>query len=420
MPLKGVDDKYKQPLERSAFRTSWTQPEGPSDVLIHEARILDINLVNWTVDCVTVFDGKRFFDIQVAAPYLHSNQGEGIYTMPEVGAKCLVCVPSDGPPPFVLAFVMPPEAISDAGSEQAPQGTQGGQGGPTTTPTDSTYSGGRMRAKPGDIVMKGRDGNFVVLHRGGVLQIGCSQLAQRIFIPLGNLVTDISQNYNHFNTGGSVNWGVRAESPEENQETEYRHTFRVFANDEFADIRLAVGRIHQIVPEKPGEDSSAIDLEQLQIGTDADVVFEMVLAPGGFDTDAGQPVTNARDLTKLKFFFDRDGNTMFRSEGSVSLRVKKKLRIRVDDTIEVFGKKSFTLECDDIARIRGGKLLELTTKDGQVKINGGTKPVAHVGSQILITLVTPVPITTSQGPGTILAGATFSGSVSTGNPSILV
>ncbi len=420
MALKGVDDGYQNPLTRSAFRTSWTIPEGGAPAYIHEARILDVNLTNWTVDCVTVFDGKRFFDIQVASPYLNPSQGEGIYVVPEAGSKCVVCIPSDGPPPFVLAFILPSEAVMDASSDQAPAGTQGGQA-ITKRPTDSTFSGGRARGKYGDIVMKGRDGNFVILHRGGVLQIGATELAQRICIPIGNLVTDISQNYNHFNSGGSINWGIRASSPEENPETEFKQTFRVYANDETADIRVAVGKVHQTVPEKIGEESSALDLEELNIGKDSPVVFEMVLAPGhGFETDSGTPSSDTRDAVKLKLFFDRAGGAMLRAEGAVSLRIRKKLRLRGDDNLEFFSKKDITMECEDNLRLIGKKTAEISTDGGVLTLNGGTKPVAHVGSQIMITTVVPIPINTSQGPGTILAGAVFSGSVSTGNPTIRV
>lgn len=383
-----------------------------------EARIIDINRKNWTVDCHTVFDQKSFFDIQVATPYVHYTRGEGIYVMPDIGAKCLVCIPSDGPPPFVLAFLMPPETVSDAGSEQAPAGTQGLQGD-VVSPSDSTYAGGRPQAKPGDIVLRGRDGNFCILHRGGVLQVGSTELAQRIYIPLQNLVTDIAQNYNHFNSGGAISWGIRTSSAEDNPETEYKQTFRVYAGDEFADIRCAVGKVHQPIPEKPGNDSSSLDLSELEIGTEDPVVFEMVLAPGGFDTNNGSPNSSARDAVKLKMFFDRAGGAMLRAEGSVSLRVRKKLRIRADDSIELLGEKSVTIEGKDVINIRG-KAIQLTTNDGVVSLNGGTKPVAHVGSQILITTVAPIPITTSVGPGTINAGAIFSGSVSTGNPTIRV
>ena len=414
MPLPGVDDGYVNPLDRSAFRTSYFVPEGGAPAYIHEARILDVNLTNWTVDCITNFDGKRFFDIQVASPYLNPNHGQGIYVMPEIGSKCVVAIPSDGPPPFVLSFILPAEKVTEATPEEEDARSA------ATTPTGSTFSGGRARAKPGDIVMKGRDGNFVILHRGGVLQFGATELAQRICIPIGNLITDISQNYNHFNSGGSINWGVRPGATEGNQETEFKQTFRVFANDETADIRVAIGKVRITVPEKPGNTSSALDLAELEIGTKDPVVFEMVLAPEeGFDTDSGTPTSATRDAVKLKMFFDRAGGAMLRCEGSVSVRVRKKLRIRADDTIELISKKGITLSAGGGVSITGGPTLNLGTDGGVVTLNGGTKPVATVGSQVLIVSVVPIPITTSAGPGTILAGAVFSGSVSTGNPTVL-
>lgn len=414
MALLGVDDNTKNPMDRSPFRTAWTVPEGAGMPLIHEAKILDVNMVNWTVDCVTVFDQKRFFDIQVAAPYLHSNRGEGFYAVPEIGAKCVICLPSDGPPPFVLAFIMPAETLTDTSSDEAPDGTESN----AQQPRGSTFRGGRGKGKPGDVVWRGRDGNFVIMHRGGVLQFGSTELAQRICVPLGNLVTDISQNYNHFNSGGSVNWGLRPGSPDENPETEYRHTFRVYANDEFADIRAALGKVHVPVPEPSGDAGSSLDLAALGIGGSEITVFEFVLAPGGFDSDAGQP-QDAQNKTKFRMFIDRAGGTMLRAEGAVSFRTKKKLRIRADEGFEVFTKQAISMTAEGGIRIQG-KSLELATDGGTVSLNGGTKPVAHVGSQVLITTVVPIPVVVGGVAGVITAGAIFSGSVSTGNPTVKV
>lgn len=417
MGLLGVDDS-KNPLDRSPFRTAWTIPEGFGVPIIQEARVLDVNMVNWTVDCVSVFDQRRYFDIQVASPYLHANRGEGIYALPEIGAKCVICVPSDGPPPFVLAFLMSSEALRPAGVNF--DGSADPDGEDSDQSPGSTYRGGREKGVPGDINLRGRDGNFLILRRGGVLQVGSTELAQRICVPLGNLVTDISQNYNHFNTGGSINWGLRPGSPDENPETEYRHTFRVYANDEYADVRVALGKVHNLVPEPVGDAGSTVDLQQLGIGTSSVTVFEFALAPGGFDSTAGQP-QEARDKTKFRMFIDRAGGAMLRAEGSVSFRTKKKLRIRADEGFEVFTKGSAIIEAEQGLRIQG-RNLELATNGGTVSINGGTKPVAHVGSQILITTVVPIPVI---GPGlpptaAISAGAVFSGSVSTGNPTVKV
>jgi hypothetical protein len=422
MPLKNVDDHHGEfPMERTAFRTSWTQPEGAFAAFVHEARIIDVNLTNWTVDCATVFDQKRYFDIQVASPYLHPNVGEGIYAVPEVGCKCLVCIPSDGPPPFVLAFIMPVETRADTATDQAPDGTGGGN------ISDSTFGGGRPAPKLGDIYMRGRDGNFVILHRGGVLQIGSTELAQRIYIPLSNLVTDISQNYNHFNTAGAINWGIRPGSPDENPECDYRQTFRVFANDEFADVRLSIGQEHNPALEPAGDDGATSDMEQLGVNTDNNINVEFLVAPGGFDSTSstfGDGI-DSRDVTKFRFVIDRGGNVMMRSEGSVVVRVKEKLRVRVDGDVEIFSDDgNMTLQSKGLMRLQGGDALELATDGGVVKLNGGSKPVASVGSQINIVTTVPIPILVSAPapgtPGVISAGAVFNGMVTTGNPTILV
>lgn len=409
--LKGTGaGGQRNAMQQTSRVRSWLQGEGSIPSHIHESRVIDVNLVNWTVDVVTTFDPKRYFDIQVCSPYMHPNNGDGISVMPEIGSKCLVCIPSDGPPPFVLGFYMPMEATF--GEDEENTTTK------ATTPKGASFSGGRPRAKPGDIYIKGRDGNFVTLHRGGVLCIGSTPLAQRIYIPLGNLITDYSQNYQHFNAAGSINWGIRQNS--DNPESEHKQTFRVYANDEFADIRIAAGKVQMPVLEPNGEAGSSSDLSALSIGKPDPVVFELVVAPGGFDTTAGTPESSTQNGTKLRLFFDRAGGTMFRTEASVSLRIKKKLRLRVDDTMEVFGKKSITMESKTSMRLFAKDLVEVGTSGGVLKLNGGTKPVAHVGSIVRITVGAPVPIVVGGVSGTISSGAIFDGVVTTGNPTINV
>src|SRR5688572_9587611 len=262
--LPGVQT-YSEPNpgERSTFRSSWTQPEGAVGAHIMEGQVVDINLVNWTVDVVTKFDQKYYLNIQVSSPYAHFNRGEGFYAMPDIGAKCHVCIPSDGPPPFVLDFIMPQETI-DGASEDAPDGTDGGKGGVTQEATAASFAGGRRRAKPGDIGITNRDGSFVRLHRGGVLQIGSTELAQRLYIPLQNLISDISQNYEHQNTGGSINCFIAQGESSSNPPTVCRHTYRLLANDAKATVRVAIGKVSDVISEPDVETRS--DLSQLGFG----------------------------------------------------------------------------------------------------------------------------------------------------------
>jgi hypothetical protein len=421
MPLKGLNTGAQQdPLQRSAFRTSWTQPEGGTPAHILEGVIVDINLVNWTVDFASKYDQRSYLNVQISSPYMHYNNGEGFYVMPDIGAKCYLCLPSDGPPPFILGFIMPMEAVPQAGTDDAPEGTVSDKGGVTQAAGDASFAGGRFRAKPGDMVLRSRDGSFVVLHKGGVLQIGSSELAQRIYIPLMNLITDISQNYRHHNAGGSMNWFVNSGESEENPSTVWRHTFRLLANDEKATVRVAFGKLSDVVVETDSEILS--DLSQLGIGTTDPTVCEVVIAPDGFDADSGDRQSDVTKKTVLRYFVDKAGGVMLRATGSLYCRVDKKLRVRVRDDIELLGKKDLRVEVEGIGRIQAGASLDVSA--GVLRLNGGSKPVAHVGSQLKIVTIAPIPITVVVGgvpsPGVIAIGAVFTGMVVTGNPTILV
>jgi len=421
--LKGLYAEPLNPLSYSSFaRTSWTQPEGSLPAHICEARVYNVNMSNWTVDVNTVFDQKNFLDLQVSSPYMHASQGEGFYCVPEVGAKCLVCTPGDGSPPFILSYVMPMVRLPSTSSEEAPAGTAT-QGGSPEGSGNYTWAGGRKKGKPGDIVARGRDGNFMVLHRGGVAQFGSTALAQRICVPLGNLVTDISQNYNHFNSGGAINWGIQDRGDADPQ-TEYRHTVRVYANDEYADIRFAAGYVKSPVQEPTGDEGEDSRNNQLGIGTEEDMVFEFALARNGFESDAGEFQGRPEEV-KLRVFIDRAGNMMGRWEGSVNLRIKKKLYLTVDDDVVIVCKKNASITAEGKLDIVGAKGLGLSTGGGVVSLNEGTKAVATVGSGVKVALppglltvmsltVPPVPL------GTVLAASPFlEGTITSGVPTLL-
>lgn len=417
--LKGQYADPLNPLDYTSFaRTSWTQPEGALPAFISEARVFNVNMTNWTVDVNSIFDQRTYLDIQVSSPYMNAAQGEGFYCVPEVGAKCLVCTPGDGAPPFVLAFIMPMVTLPDTSSEEAPVGTAP-KGGSSTGSKDFTWAGGRKRGKPGDIVARTRDGNFMMLHRGGVAQFGATPLAQRICVPLGNIVADISQRYNHYNAGGTINWGVQ-DRGQQDPRSEYRHTLRVFANDEFADIRFASGFVSSPVPEPTGDEGEDSSNSQLGIGTVADTVFEFALSRDGFETDSGEFKGSSEDV-KMRIFIDRDGNMMGRWEGSVNLRVKKRLRVTVDDNIEIICKKNVSVTAEGTVRLIGATGAEMGTAGGALVLNGGSKPVSTVGSTVRMAIAPGIlqVVSLSGVPLGVVVPAVIDGTVSSGNPTIL-
>jgi hypothetical protein len=154
--------------------------------VVETGRIVNVNIKDWTVDVVSEHGSKKYFDIQVSSPYFHPMNGEGIYVMPEVGALVWVCKPSEGTfsAPFVLGF----QAIHDQG--------------------ENNFRNNRMMLNPGDIMMKTRDENFIILRRGGVLQIGATPIAQRMYLPIRNIIRDFCENYELHSLAGDMTWSV--------------------------------------------------------------------------------------------------------------------------------------------------------------------------------------------------------------------
>ncbi len=160
---------------------------GVRSVVLEEGQIIDVHAERFTVDVQTRQSQRTYKDVEVTAAYLHWATGEGIYVMPEVGALVQMCIPSSGRP-FVLCFSTTFERDPD--QEQA------------------SFRAGRPLMKPGDIVLRGRDGNHVWLHRGGVLEVGNSTLPKRFYIPLNALIRDVCLNSELITGAGELRWDV--------------------------------------------------------------------------------------------------------------------------------------------------------------------------------------------------------------------
>jgi hypothetical protein len=386
-----------------------------------EGTVVDLNMKIWTVDVVSKFDQKFYPNVQISSPYQNPNNGEGIYVMPDIGSKCHVCIPSDGPAPFILDFIMPQETQTNVGTDDEASGQAASE-----DDSDASFAGGRPRPKPGDIFIKGRDGNFVILHKGGVLQIGSTELAQRIYIPLENLITDVSQNYRHHNTGGSINWFLAAGESENNPHTVYKHTYRLRAGVAKASIRVAMGELRDPVKETDGDLKSSMGL--YDIGTkDNPILCEVTLAPDGFEPDKGASIPGTtEELVKLRYLFDKAGNALLRAEGSVVLQSAKTLTLRGREAIHMQTDGTFLLSGGEGGNIVAENFLQVTTNG--MRLNAGSNPAAHVGSsvEILISpadvfkLVTPIP--TPGGPFPLLSFApmTLKGFIKTGQIKLLI
>jgi hypothetical protein len=170
--------------ERKGDPLSIIEESYTSGAQIETARIINVNIDDWSVDCVSEYAAKKWSDLQVMSPYFHYMNGEGIYAQPEVGAMCWLCKPSDGrfATPFILGFQSVHDLVND------------------------NYRGGRQNLNPGDIMLRTRDENFIILRRGGVLQMGTTPTCQSMYIPLGNILKHFCEQYQLSTFGGEVQW----------------------------------------------------------------------------------------------------------------------------------------------------------------------------------------------------------------------
>jgi len=343
--------------------------------------VTDINMRSWTVDVVSKLTGRYWADVQAGSPYLHQAQGEGIYCMPEVGATCMLCLPTDMSGPFIMAFVSPGQTTSAKGAVDARE-QQGDPDEkkipPTNRDIDYTYSSNRPIAKPGDIVMRGRDGNFCILHRGGVLQIGASEMSQRIYIPLTNMVTDVSEHYQHHNVAGTIRWGMQPLAYQD-RETWWRQCFRVFADDRYCDVRLTVGNVRDPCPLPDGDEDMG------DVSTTSPLVYEVVLIPAGEDAGFagvdGEVVKSSHNQLKMMFKMDRKGNCYCRFDGNCMLAVKKDLLVKVKGDFRLQAKSINMTTTGDATLGADGT----TNVKGQlVKLAGGGVGVARLMDMVMI------------------------------------
>lgn len=176
---------------------------------VEAGKIVTVDPVTWTCTVVSETTQRTFYNCLIGAPYLHYRGGEGVAAMPEAGAAVWVCEPSEGDArPFILAF--------------RPQHDNNG-----------SHRAGRGMHNPGDLSLVTRDGNGVKARRGGTTEVGSTPICRRFYLPTGNLIHDISENYILDTFGGEIKWSVlRAEEdPDGHQATQLVTQFKEFADD---------------------------------------------------------------------------------------------------------------------------------------------------------------------------------------------
>ncbi len=282
----------------------------------------------------TVYDedgeGHPIPDVSVTPLYVNSDGG-GMYWMPEEGSPVWLMYPSADRKPVVLAGCSLPSQLDEGDDAEDP----------------SDYRMNRPVINPGDIAFRTRDENFMVLRRGGVLEMGATQAAQRIFAPLGNLIRDFAEKYELVTTGGSMEFKNRRNNEDDQERTPIEWALQVkeFAQDELPKIDIRLGRIQE-------EDD------------------EFVVNGGNVGGIVARVIINNR----YRLWIDRDGNMQSYTHGSQTHSHYGAVRTRYHQNFfeRVGGIRRGVLGSRDIQILRGDTLT-IDSGGREELITGGYK-----------------------------------------------
>jgi hypothetical protein len=344
--------------------TARATQQGLRATTIQRGRVLDVDTAKYRLVVGTEFTKKVVSGVSWASPYQHFVQGEGVYVMPEVGSLVWLCDPSDGGMPFVLAWAAAQE--------------------------EGNFRSRKMELNPGDTYLGTRDGNFLYLRRGGVVQIGGGPLSQRMYLPVNNTIKDICENYSLTTLGGDLEWTVQRseEDTDGKRPARLRLKARQFANDKNPVAMLEMGS-------HDGDDDTILSLlvnESAEDGAATQISLSM--------TKSGDVLWKVQKDVSWKV----EGNYSVEVSGNVSMKTKGTATFSADGDYAAKGSTA-TVEASVGAATMKSPTQNLL--DAPVTHAGGlsaTQPVALAPALLtwLAThvhlIIVPVPSTPTSPP----------------------
>jgi hypothetical protein len=291
-----------------------TRPENATAARVELAKITNVNRRTFSLDVMTEFTHRPLVDIPFMVPYLGYG-GSGIGFMPEIDDLCYVVIPGDNSGPFVLGFV--PTGRSYLESER-----DGGDYKIGTDEDGPDFSEGRLPMESGDIRFSTSDNNFVIIRKGGIVQIGSTNLCQTMYIPVENLVRHFFQRYQSISPLGSFEWGHASISGgiKSGDETAVlvKYDVREIIQDEAASVEIRVGRL----------DGSVLDSDEEEVhlmGNEKEL--------DGLGMTPGQGllsivINHKGSSVNYVFQLDDDGNNFLKVAGDVHAEVTGSVFVR--------------------------------------------------------------------------------------------
>lgn len=350
---------------------------------MEEATVTDVNRRTYTVSVATTHSQKDVNDIQCLVPYHHYAHGEGVHHLPEIGAKCFIGWPSDNSPPLLLGYVGAAGEIY-ADSEDEPINAEESEDGSSA---DMTYKSNRPDLNPGDLGWTGRDGNFLYLRRGGVVQIGSTAVSQRIYLPLLNYIKDFCENYSMTTFGGDISWttGRQEQDPGGNAPTTYSFHMNEYSQDKKASVRVR----YYPLTDSSGSDKIVWDISvspqgiSREDGSVESPVYQMMLKASGDQTELLGG--NYSLEVKGDYAVSVAGDATVSSDGALELRSKKNAaKLAAKTTATVTGARVELMEDASSPAMLGDKFLQWVLSGPFISATPGSPVTLKPGSEVAL------------------------------------
>ncbi|MFZ4580471.1 MAG: hypothetical protein ACOYOB_18960 [Myxococcota bacterium] len=354
--------------------------------VIELARVDAVDVLNRTVTVTSVLVSRQPTRVPLLTPYCHPEHGGGFDYMPEVGAYCYVCFAGKDDC-FILGYVVNPKyRINEETGEQ-----------------EISSAGERAPMESGDMRMVTADGNGITARRGGIVQIGATGLAQRIYIPIENTVRDYFQRYQARSPLGDIDWGYPTMSYEgkgadaADTPVLIKYSFKETAQEDVSKHYTVEIRAGQLTA-----DTLDTGVDNAHVFASKDVCkhdgFPALLSGqnGVFSVTVYSHSTNA---VTYAYQVSRDGNGFLHLGSNMLIEVGAELRVVA---------KNVHIECDGTTLLLDGSSIAGKATSISMSTVGGAKVTLGAGSAEVSVGASKVVVTD--------AGVTISaGSVSLGN-----
>lgn len=194
---------------------------------IIKGKIIEVNTVKHTVTVQgegnEIHEGIQFMPRQL------NPDGTGSFVTPETNMIVWLCTPSSEATPFVLGCAAVPKQ-TDADDDEDP----------------NDFRMNRPVLNEGDEMVASRDSGYIIMRKGGILEVAASQVAKTFWMPVENLIQSFCESFAIDSPGGSLSLSIRDEDETwgaDRSPVEFNLKVKEFADDPFDIFELKVGRI---------------------------------------------------------------------------------------------------------------------------------------------------------------------------------